>query len=144
MCLLLDKEKTSKFKNKKTESPWMYVYKEVCVSYDPSHNPIRKNVKVFSPVQDVTIHGGWYKSDRKTEELTEEEKLTERIYHGIHAHIKNNLMLTDFHVNLRCKALRKDVVAIGYFDEIVCTKIFIPKSEIEKAKSKLLEIYQKR
>ncbi len=136
MCLYVDKKATEKFK-KKNKGKRIVVWKII-----NKRKEFRMGKQVYTTCFRQTIlNNGWFKADKKPviEKHVNHNNFgtTERdnVTHGIHVWKSRNIARECvFDSNervIRCEALVKDLVAIGDCDDMVFSKIWIPKEQLK-------------
>lgn len=128
MCLTVDEELTKEWKNRSER--FFIVYKVFTT----------KEGKIISPWQGFPINIGWYKGKGKPKISNDRQDGINTYGSGyIHAYtnikkaIDNRICHGD--IIVKCKGLKKDLVAMGTREDIAFTKIWISDIELERAKN---------
>ncbi len=134
MCLNVDFDKTEQFKkrnrNKREVVVWKYL--KIMTSYGYKSNVNGKEIHYLaSPFQLTVVNAGWYKAEGESYRLG-----FGRVYEGIHAFTTRKQARKEsvWHHNsvvIRCEALMKDLIAVGTKNDIVFSKIWIPKEQLK-------------
>lgn len=153
MCLFPDMFQETKFKKNKGKQRWVEGWKVLKIS----------GKTIITPYQSKQINAGWFKAETHLASYYIENFNKNILYsdvetsifgscrpfkinEGIHfcrtrKHARRLKGDYSSRVIVRCKALVKDVFGLGDND-IVASKIWIDKAEIDKVKSKITRYYQ--
>ena len=123
MCLYQRDANNTRFRKALGNATWFWAWKRLVPSRTRLHSPTKWRT-VWQP--------GWNRSSRKSATVTERGP----IEHGIHAYTTRRSAARaqwGSDVIVRVKVYVKDLAAVGWFSELVATKVFLPKSEYDKA-----------
>lgn len=134
MCLTIDKNFESKFRQRNKGKKTITVYKVLVLR-------VNRNNKAFfaAPITLYKYKAGWNKSNRKRVVLNVAEINNRSIDYGIHVFTNKSSALSFCNAEeyvFACKANMKDLIAAGSAFKnrsAAFMKIFLPVSEMDKA-----------
>ncbi len=125
MCLYRNVNFTEKFKQRNKNKREIIIWKVVSRSLNNS-----SKFKYVTPCRYTNVNAGWFKGVGK---INQGEEINGGVIHAFtnRQDARNYYDKCSYEKVIKCKALMKDLIAVGNNRDVCFTKIWIPKEELK-------------